>query len=367
MNHSQRPTEDADILLRRARRDQFPSNDHPGDGAPAHPSDSAPSRAVVMEAVHIDQSTLSTRPGYSPTFLGTGKLAVPLPKLSKALKAKAATLIGKPGETELKYFNYSVVLHKERKLAIFTAVNTDGSQQQDVGKREGDSWLRDPRIDAAFQIGEEFYGKQSTMGLDRSPNPFDRGHLVRRLDGTWGASVDEAKAHGDDTFHFTNCTPQFWSFNQGKQLWAGLEDYARDIVLKDKSRMIIMNGPIFDGPDAAPGALPSASAPPHPDPTFGGLPIPKYFWKLIVFVRNGVLAASAFVLSQRDQILAIDRIHEAVIFEALSAAQAKVFQISIADLEKFTGLNFGVLRRADTYEPMAIGPRVVESLSDITF
>lgn len=322
---------------------------------------------VQMEAVHIDQSTLSTRPGYSPTFLGTGELAVPLPKLSRVLKAKAATLIGTPGDTALHYFNYTVVFHRERKLAIFAAVNTDGAQQQDVGKREGDSWLCDPRIDAACQIGEEFYGKQSTMGIDRSSNPFDRGHLVRRLDGTWGATVEEAKAHGDDTFHFTNCTPQFWSFNQGKQLWAGLEDYTRDMVLKDKSRMIIMNGPVFDGPDAPPGGLPSASAPQHKDPSFGGLQIPKYFWKLFVVVRNGALAASAFVLSQRDQILAIDRIHDTVIFQALSDAEAKVFQVSIADLEKFTGLNFGKLRQADTHEATPSGARAISSLTDIRF
>ncbi|MFN7982485.1 MAG: DNA/RNA non-specific endonuclease [Vicinamibacterales bacterium] len=335
--------------------------------AEPNPSPSPTVRAttgVQMEAVHIDQTTLSTRPGYSPTFLGTGPLRVPLPKLSPALKAKAARLIGKPTQFELKYFNYSVVLHKERKLAIFAAVNTDGAQQQDVGKREGDTWFLDPRVDATLQVGEEFYGKQGTFEVTRTSNPFDRGHLVRRLDGTWGKTVDEAKAHGDDTFHFTNCTPQFWSFNQGKQLWAGLEDYTRDIVLKDKSRMIVMNGPIFDGPDAA---LPVPSDPPHPDPVFGGLKIPKYFWKLMVVVRNGALAASAFVMSQRDQILAIDRIHDAVVFEALSTAEAKVYQIAIADLEGFTHLDFGALRQADTHQATAVGSRAIEALSEIRF
>src|SRR5262249_14110634 len=161
-----------------------------------------------------------------------------------------------------------------------------------VGKREGDAWLRDPRVDSALQIGDEFYGNQSTLEADRRKNPFDRGHLVRRLDATWGKTVDEAKAHGDDSFHFTNCTPQFSAFNQGKQLRAGLEDYTRDLVVQDRRKMIVMNGPIFDGPDAALGGLPSASAPSHPDPTFGGVKIPKYFWKLMVIVRSAKLTAS---------------------------------------------------------------------------
>src|SRR5947208_1987598 len=74
----------------------------------------------------------------------------------------------------------------------------------------------------------------TTFEADRTANPFDRGHLVRRLDSTWGDTVDEAKQHGDDSFHFTNCSPQFWSFNQGKQLWAGLEDYTRHLTAQQR-------------------------------------------------------------------------------------------------------------------------------------
>ncbi|MEH2518244.1 endonuclease G [Bradyrhizobium sp. AZCC 1610] len=152
-----------------------------------------------MEAVHIDQSTLGSRSGYKPNFIGTGKFSVPLPKIPASLRSKVATLKSNRSKSELKYFNYSVIMNKERKLAFFTAVNIDGGAQQDVGKREGDSWLRDPRIDKDFQIGNDFYGKQSAFEADRSANPFDRGHLVRRLDATWGDSVDEAKEHGDDS------------------------------------------------------------------------------------------------------------------------------------------------------------------------
>src|SRR5439155_8594755 len=45
---------------------------------------------------HIDQSTLGTRPGYLANFLGSGKLAVPLPKIPTSLKSKIATLKATP-------------------------------------------------------------------------------------------------------------------------------------------------------------------------------------------------------------------------------------------------------------------------------
>ncbi|HEY2248197.1 MAG TPA: DNA/RNA non-specific endonuclease [Bradyrhizobium sp.] len=320
---------------------------------------------MVMEAVHIDQTTLSSRPGYKANFIGAGKLSVPLPKIPAALKSKVATLKGSSGQSELKYFNYSVVMNKERKLAFFSCVNIDGGQQQDVGKREGDSWLRDPRIDEDFQIGDEFYRKQSTFEAARTANPFDRGHLVRRLDATWGDSVDEAKQHGDDSFHFTNCSPQFYTFNQGKQLWAGLEDYTRDVLLHDEAKGIVMNGPVFDGPDADGGDLPDPSGKPHKDPTFGDVPIPKYFWKILITKGDDGLKAIAFLMSQRDLVMDIDRIKEADILEKMSEEDVKVFQVSITDLAKLTKLDFGNLDAADTHEATSVGPRRIETFADI--
>ncbi|MBR1271063.1 DNA/RNA non-specific endonuclease [Bradyrhizobium sp. AUGA SZCCT0222] len=322
---------------------------------------------LPMEAVNIDQTTLGSRPGYKPNFIGSGKFSVPLPKIPTSLKSKIATLKSKGSKSELKYFNYSVVMNKERKLAFFSCVNIDGGQQQDVGKREGDSWKRDPRIADEFQLGNEFYGKQKTFEADRSQNPFDRGHLVRRLDATWGEDVEDAKEHGDDSFHFTNCSPQFFSFNQGKQLWLGLEDYTRDVVLKGKDKGIVMNGPVFDGPDAEDGELPNPSGRSRKDPTFGGVSIPKYFWKILVTKGDGGLKAAAFLMSQRNLILDIDRIKEADILEKLSDEDVQVFQVSIADLTKLTKLQFGNLVDADTHEETSIGPRLIETLDDIKF
>jgi endonuclease G, mitochondrial len=327
--------------------------------------DQRPADSLPVEAVKINQKTLGSRPGYKSNFLGTGKLTVPLPTLPTALQAKTAKLKGK-SSSELKYFNYSVVINAERGFAFFSAVNIDGRLRQDVGKREGDTWLRDPRIAEDAQVGNDFYGNQKTFEADRSKNPFDRGHLVRRLDATWGKNVAQAKQHGDDTFHFTNAVPQFFKFNQGKKLWLGLEEFVLDQLEADERKACVFNGPVFDGPLAPDGGdLPDPSAPAKEDPTFGGVSIPKFFWKLMVLRQGQRLFATAFLLSQQDQILSIDRIHELAVMEKLTEAEAKVFQISIGDLAKLTKLKFGDLVSVDTKEALQTKPRRLHSFEDI--
>ncbi len=359
------------IPLEVVRRAIGPSP-RPPAAVSVEPVASVPPTAVVgvlpIEKVEIDQTTLESRPGYDPSFLGIGKLTVPLPSIPDKLKESVATLVAVPGESELKYFNYSVVINKDRKLAFYAAVNIDGKLRRNLGKREGDAWLRDPRITENAQIGDEFYRRQKELEVDRTENPFDRGHLVRRLDATWGTTDAEAKQHGDDTFHFTNCSPQFFAFNQGKKLWAGIEEYVLDQLEAEERKACVINGPVFDGPVADEGGLPDPEKPGKRDPKFKEVAIPKYFWKLMVIERGGKLAASAFLLSQQDQVLGIDRIQEEAVFEKLTAAQAKVFQISIQDLAKFTGLDFGKLAEVDTKEAArAAKPRPIESLNEIRF
>ena len=80
-----------------------------------------------IEDVVIDQTNYDKRPGYNETFLGKGKLQVPLPVLSKTQRAKAVKRIGGGTDNVLHYYNYSVVMNGERKLALLSAVNIDGS------------------------------------------------------------------------------------------------------------------------------------------------------------------------------------------------------------------------------------------------
>jgi endonuclease G, mitochondrial len=329
-----------------------------------------------LEKVVVDQSNYKKRPGYDPAFLGAGKkLLVPLPTLPGGAAVLQFTQSGKK-KSELKYWNYSVVMNKTRKLAFYSAVNVDANLRPTDGGRDGDRWYFDTRVAEEFQLGPEFYGEQKTFEVDRSQNPFDRGHLTRRLDAQWGHDDEESSRNGNDSFHWTNCSPQHWRYNQGQKKWLGLEDYVVLLFAKRTGRACIFNGPVFDAPLSKKGAderpVPNIGGKGRKDPTFGGFAIPKLFFKVVSCERStGTLAAAAFLMSQEDLLAAEDRIAglQRGPNEVLTEAEARLYQVSIADLEKFTGLGFGPLKAADTFIPneafTGLGPVPIAELKDI--
>jgi endonuclease G, mitochondrial len=278
------------------------------------------SDGTLFEAVRPDPD-YTTRKGYDPDFLGTGPLGVPLPGLPDDLVALTAVNAQPTVEPSyvLPYHHYSVVLNRERRLAFFTAVNVDGATSIRL-KRERDRWFPDPRVPAEQQTDEDVY---------RS-NPLDRGHLVRRLDPAWGASREEAKLCNDDTFHFTNCSPQHEDFNQSKTTWAGLEDYILENADNRDFRVTVFTGPVF-GAD---------------DDEFAGILLPREFWKVVVMVKeSGDLSATAYLLSQEELIAGLE-----VAYETFSYGAYRTFQVPVRRIEELTRLSFGPLRDFDPLE-----------------
>lgn len=305
----------------------------------------------AIESVNIDQSNYTDRTGYDPKFLGA---TLPLPALkTAALQKKRLKLKG--GGFILKYWNYSVMMHAERQLAFYSVVNVDSKLRPTSGGRDGDRWYYDPRCpQKEDQLGPEFYGQQSTFEANREKNPFDRGHLTRRLDAQWGRTESQKKRNGDDSFHWSNCSPQHYLFNQGSKQWLGLEDYVISTFAKETGKATVFNGPVFDAPlskiDADGRVTPDITGKTHPDPTFGDVAIPKLFYK-IVACRKGRsgLAVAAFLLSQEEFLLTMDRLHGMPPFveEKLSEAEARLFQVRVTDIERITGLDFGPLSKHD--------------------
>lgn len=276
----------------------------------------SPAGARASEAISIDPD-YTTRRGFDPAFLGkTVALATPLPALSAKLKADAAKLTAAPSTAnphELKYHHFSVVMNARRRLAFFTAVNIDGVAWRSI-KREDDRWILDPRIPKTAQAGEDLY----------SSNPLDRGHLVRRLDPAWGASLALAKTGNDDTFHFTNCAPQHADFNQNQSTWAGLEDYVLQNADRENLRVTVFTGPVF-----------AAS-----DETYRSIQLPRQFWKVVVMVKKKKLHATAYLLSQAKLI-------QGLVEADFSYGAYKTFQVPVSKIAKLTALSFGKLPLAD--------------------
>jgi DNA/RNA endonuclease G (NUC1)/V8-like Glu-specific endopeptidase len=278
---------------------------------------------VEIEGVVVDQD-YSTRHGYDSAFLEDIK--VPLPGLSEAMKTDTAVVDPDSrhnGDSfELAYHHYSVYMNKRRRTAWFSAANVDGDNRPDIGKRQGDRWYIDPRINRSEQLGQEAF----EPGIDR-------GHLTRREDTAWGDSVKSATAANNDTFHFTNCSLQASAFNRGKDRWQGLEQFLLEQhAKKDKRRMIVITGPLFGAHDPLY----------RNDRMNYSVRCSLQFWKVCVLIRerDGKPSATAFILSQ-DEIKNLQGFEES--FDVAAT------QITIKSLEEQTNLDFGDLKNHDHF------------------
>ncbi|MBB5158682.1 DNA/RNA non-specific endonuclease [Saccharopolyspora phatthalungensis] len=249
--------------------------------------------------------------GYEPGFLGTD---LSLPELSDEQRRNAAKNNDAPAgkdPTVLPYTHFSIVVNRRRQLAYYTAVNIDGAKTVEFD-RQADKWYFDPRIAESEQIGESLYRR----------NALDRGHLVRRLDPVWGA--DPARAN-DDTFHFTNCSPQHEKFNQGTELWLGLENFILENADLTDKKITVFTGPVMT----------------DDDPLYKGVRLPLAYWKVIGYRDpGGALRVSAYLLDQTR--LIDDMLPFAAVFEA------GTYRISLAHLRAQTGLDFRYLETHET-------------------
>jgi endonuclease G len=145
----------------------------------------------------------------------------------------------------------------------------------------------------------------------------------------------------DDTFHFTNCSPQHEDFNQGQTLWAGLEDYILDNADNRDFKVSVFTGPIL-APD---------------DQAFEGVQLPRQFWKVVVMVKqNGDLSATGYLLSQEELIRGLEFAPEEFSYGAY-----RTYQVPVRHIEALTRLSFGPLAGADPLERLEVAgaPREV--------
>ena len=303
----------------------------------------------LVEPVH--ETDYSNRQGYDPKFLGT-KLPSPTVRSTKVV-AKS-----KDGEKVLDYHRFSLVMHKERRLAIYTACNIDGREHKrepekgpqfvysrkalgGMGKNDREKWFNDPRLADEHQLPNKFY--------DKDRKAFDKGHLVRRDDVAWGDTYKEVMFANGDTFHVTNCSPQVGKFNRSNRrgVWGKLENEVLKQAENHDEMYSVFCGPILD----------------DSDPVFDGVDddskikvrIPKKFWKIIVVNNDGDLEAYAFLLDQDLGDVDFDDERELTFDNSW-----KKLMISIEDLEEEIGLlKFPkTLKDADQFDAIDAGAAV---------
>lgn len=160
-----------------------------------------------------------------------------------------------------------------------------------------------------------------------------------------------------DTFHFTNAAPQADVFNQGRQIWEGLENHLLDHADAHDRRLAVLTGPVLH----------------DSDPPYRGIQVPMRFWKVAAFLQDGALAAAAYVLDQSPD---LSRDAERALAGATPGAPPplgpfRAYQVPVSDVAEITELEFGALpdvdvmptrspeerwRRLESYEDIVLHP-----------
>lgn len=307
-----------------------------GSSDSAAPPAAAARLSRGAEAARVD-TDYASREGYADGFIPGVK--VPMPALKPALAKQVAPLrAGEPNAADglLNYEHFSLKMHKTRRVALFTATNIDGDTYKMVNRKtgevtpadsEGDTWYKDPRISESFYLGQDFYSSTS--------NYFDRGHLTRRTDPTWGPAEVALRAN-TDTFHFTNCSPQHFRFNESAKYWQGVERYVLETgVLKAglDARLCVLQGPIYNS--AIDLWIDNE------------VQIPSAFWKIVAWKGAQGLRAVGMVVDQLP-LLSEERVKMGQPKE-VSHVDVSQWRMHIQDIGARTGLVFdAAIIQADT-------------------
>ena len=291
--------------------------DEPSARAELEAPGTAAERAGLL-AERLEPQDFADRDGYARGFLG---VQVPLPKLKLQPKFGGTLVVPRPARTgdriELRYHHYSVTMCAGRRLAYISACNVDFAAPANAGRKQGrSSWRTDPRLDSRDQLADRFYDH----------NDYDKGHLTRRDDAAWGATLADAIAANDDTFFYSNAAPQHFLFNQsddfthaGLDLWGDLENFISQQGGNERTRLTIFNGPVFGD---------------HDKPLHDAL-VPLSFYKIVVWKDPGQdPGAVGFVLDQSDLVANLPE-------EAIDPGRFRVRQRRIADIETLLDISFG--------------------------
>lgn len=314
----------------------FPGGAAPLAGFARRPVSTAEPDIAGEEAVAADYDG---RKGYQSDFLGKA-FAVSLPEVRRDADDVLDFQSRSGRQTVLRYEHFSVIMSRSRRMCFLSAVNIDGRLSKKNGRA---GWKWDPRIPKSQQIMNECYG---------NPPKFSRGHMTRREDPGWGRSAEIARRGNEDSMHVTNTTPQMQKFNS--PIWLALEDYALDHARQDKMRISVFTGPYLR----------------EDDPERHGVQIPRAFWKIIAFIHDdtGELCATGY---EMDQSKSIPPDTEFVYGDFVSPQLARSTQVSIASIEKRSGIRFDALAKSDpfvhTKEGFGAGEIELDTLEQIIF
>lgn len=200
--------------------------------------------------------------------------------------------------------NYAYAYHPQSYHSRWVAFRFDAQTRPKTVKRKEynikPQYPRDPKLPTAWAIPSDLsFGKG-----------YDHGHLVSSADRLFSREAN------DQTFYMGNMSPQLSSFNQ--QYWTGLETLVQDLGRNTSfaDTLYVVKG----------GALTPLSR--YGYAANGKMPIPHHYFMALLKVKNGVYTSIGFWLEHKNY------------GKAGKPKEMGVHAVSIAQLEKLTGINF---------------------------
>lgn len=220
--------------------------------------------------------------------------------------------------------NLAIEWNAAMRHSSWVAFSFDSTTSQDNVKR-GDKWGWDPLI--PVELGK-------VIEDDHKSDGYDKGHLCASEDRVY------CKEANDQTFLYSNISPQIGSFNQ--KYWAKLEaliqKWGRSTQNGVYDKVYVAKGGTINKllkdwtgkQKANDGLYPTADADGKSSPkSKNGLVVPAYYYMAILAEKDGKFQAIGFLVPHSEDLPAKP-----------TTADLQTYTCSIAHLEEQTGIDF---------------------------
>lgn len=220
--------------------------------------------------------------------------------------------------------NLAIEWNAAMRHSSWVAFSFDSTTSQDNVKR-GDAWGWDPLI--PVELGK-------VIEDDHKSDGYDKGHLCASEDRVY------CKEANDQTFLYSNISPQIGSFNQ--KYWAKLEaliqKWGRSTQQGVYDKVYVAKGGTINKllkdwtgkQKANDGLYPTADADGKSSPkSKNGLVVPAYYYMAILAEKDGKFQAIGFLVPHSEDLPAKP-----------TTAELQAYTCSIAHLEEQTGIDF---------------------------
>lgn len=220
--------------------------------------------------------------------------------------------------------NLAIEWNAAMRHSSWVAFSFDSTTSQDNVKR-GDAWGWDPLI--PVELGK-------VIEDDHKSDGYDKGHLCASEDRVY------CKEANDQTFLYSNISPQIGSFNQ--KYWAKLEaliqKWGRSTQNGVYDKVYVAKGGTINKllkdwtgkQKANDGQYPTADADGKSNPkSKNGLVVPAYYYMAILAEKDGKFQAIGFLVPHSEDLPAKP-----------TTADLQAYTCSIAHLEEQTGIDF---------------------------